>query len=190
MNKIKISLICSVLMLASASPVFAGGKPNNKFTPKNTIITNTSTKTKILQTNITNVQTGVLVSQNTGGVESEFNLGSTTVKTGDTTATVKTVVSGSANTADVNPCGCVPVTTGETLKPEGNNNTGSVVITNTSNSTFVSQFNMTDVGTQVGVVQNTGLVEVEKNLGKTEVTTGDTTAQVTTKVTAPVNVVM
>ncbi|MGE5042257.1 MAG: hypothetical protein ACM3IJ_05145 [Candidatus Levyibacteriota bacterium] len=164
---------------------------NGNFSFNKVKVTN-SNGSMTFQKNKQFVGTEVGSSSSTGGNNASGNVGgTTTVRTGPATSTVKVVVTGGANTnTAVDPCGCnTDNTTNTTISKNGNFSVNKVYVTNSS-MTITGQSNSAMVMTGVDSSASTGGNNASGNVGgTTTVGTGPATSTVNVTVTGGTNTI-
>ena len=181
----------AVILGAVAPAAFADTTVNvtgNGAGSNNTVVTNNTSGTKVVQINNSTVVTSVNSTASTGGNNASFNTGGdTSINTGNANSTVNVSVGGSSNTAAfVDPCGC-NTTTNVTVGDNGAGSNNGVIVS--SSSWFKAiQKNWSSIITTVTSLSKTGHNTSSFNTGgTTNVTTGGGTSNVTVNVTGSSN---
>jgi hypothetical protein len=161
---------------------------NNGADSYNKIEVTTSNVTEVKQSNSTNVTNVITTVSNTGGNTANKNTGGdVTVDTGEANTTVKTTVTGNTNAATVNNCCDCDGGTTASIRRNGADSTNKVTVTKANVSTN-KQKNKTNVTNVITAKSKTGKNKANKNTGGTvEVTTGDATTDVRTRVEGGTN---
>ncbi len=164
---------------------------NNGEGSTNTVNITNVNNTVVLQGNATVALTVVSSNASTGGNNANGNTGDgdVSITSGNAKSTVKTVVTGGDNLANVDPCGCNTSDPTVKVKDNGKNSKNTVSLTDV-NSQVVGQGNLTAAGTFVGSDAKTGKNKANGNTGKGDktISTGNAKSKVTTKVTGGSNV--
>ena len=148
-------------------------------------------KSKVKQSNTSNVTNAIGVSQNTGGNSANKNTGGdVTVTSGNATATVGvTNTTGGNYMAWDSNCGCMMPDNTIDISGNGADSHNKVKIVN-YDSTKISQTNSATIVNSISVSQTTGDNKANKNTGEgtVDVMSGDTHAEITVDNTTGDNV--
>ncbi len=148
-------------------------------------------KTKVKQSNTSNVTNAIGVSQNTGGNSANKNTGGdVTVTSGNATATVTvTNMTGGNYLSWDAMCGCMMPDNTVDVKDNGADSYNKVKIVN-YDSSYISQNNSATIVNSINVGQTTGDNKANKNTGEgtVEVMSGEAHAEITVDNTTGDNV--
>ncbi len=179
MNTIKTSLAVgtsTLMLLANTGVVFGADLKISKTGANSVNLVSVSNKTvtSVVQSNKSNVVNSVSVVQNTGDNSASKNTGKGMVVSGNAAAMVLIANGGSSNelTHHGDDCGCVEAPSSSV------SNTGYKSVNKVSVSTLnlksTIQSNISNRLNKVGVLQNTGDNDADKNTGSGVVVSGDT----------------
>jgi hypothetical protein len=172
--KAAISVAFFAFVLAIVAPMGADAATNVKVkyngkSSMNMVMVKKSSKTMVMQKNMSMVSNNVGVMQNTGGNKANNNTGSEVVMitTGNTSANVSSYNVTGGNYAIVDDCGCEPNETNIVVKNNGAN-TKNIVHVSEYDKTYMTQMNMAWVSNNVEVAQNTGMNSASGNTAGSE----------------------
>lgn len=190
MTNLKVKLTTGIVAAAFVAGVVAPGAfaatdvtvSGNGADSTNKVKVKNVKKTKVKQSNTSNVTNAVGVTQNTGGNKASKNTGGdVTVTSGNATATVTVTNTTGSNylTWDA-MCGCMMPENTVDVSGNGADSYNKVKIVN-YDSTYVSQKNTATIVNSISVGQTTGDNKANKNTGEgaVEVKSGDAHAEIT-----------